>query len=75
MSMPDLPSVTLNGQPHPWRPGLTVQQLLTEAGLGEGDATRIATALNAQFLPRSLRARTELQPGDALTTFAAIVGG
>lgn len=69
------PLITLNGEPHPWRPGLTVQQLLTDAGLGEGEATRIATALNAQFLPRTQRASTELKPGDALTTFAAIVGG
>ena len=69
------PLITLNGEPRPWRAGLTVQHALTDAGLGEGEATRIATALNAQFLPRGLRASTELKPGDALTTFAAIVGG
>ena len=69
------PLITLNGEPRPWLPGLTVQHALTEAGLGESEATRIATALNAQFLPRTQRASTELKPGDALTTFAAIVGG
>jgi sulfur carrier protein len=69
-------SVQLNGQAYAWREGLTAAELLRQAGLAdEGQTTRIATALNGQFLPRAQRAATPLQAGDALTTFAAIVGG
>lgn len=35
----------------------------------------VATALNGQFVPRSLRATTALQTGDAILTFQPIVGG
>ena len=35
----------------------------------------VATALNGQFVPRSLRATTALQAGDAILTFQPIVGG
>jgi sulfur carrier protein ThiS len=34
-----------------------------------------ATAVNGHFVPREARAVTLLQPGDAVTTFRAIVGG
>lgn len=35
----------------------------------------VATALNGQFVSRSLRATTALQAGDAILTFQPIVGG
>ncbi len=35
----------------------------------------VATALNGQFVPRSLRATTALRPGDHILTFQPIVGG
>lgn len=35
----------------------------------------VATALNSQFVPRSLRASQTLAEGDALVTFQPIEGG
>jgi thiamine biosynthesis protein ThiS len=35
----------------------------------------VASAVNADFVPRGQRADTRLQPGDAVTLFQAIVGG
>ncbi|MEN9438076.1 MAG: sulfur carrier protein ThiS [Pseudomonadota bacterium] len=35
----------------------------------------VATALNGQFVPRSLRAQTPLCEGDTILTFQPIVGG
>ncbi|NDY92004.1 sulfur carrier protein ThiS [Ideonella livida] len=72
---PTLAPITLNGEPQAWAPGLTVAQALAAAGLEQDGVTRVATAVNAQFVPRALRESTVLQAGDALTTFAAIVGG
>ncbi|MCE4555943.1 sulfur carrier protein ThiS [Pelomonas cellulosilytica] len=63
---------TVNQQPQPWRAGLTVAALLAEQGR-EADA--VATALNGVFLPRSRRASTLIQPGDALTLIQPITGG
>lgn len=64
--------VMLNEQPVTWREGLSAAALLAEQGQ---PAEQVATALNGEFLPRTARDRTLLQPGDALTVFRAIVGG
>lgn len=66
--MAETETVQVNGRPVPWRPGLTVADLLTSPG-------RVATALNGSFVPQDERARTRLRPGDRLTVFTAIVGG
>lgn len=65
-------TLTLNDQPRPWRPGLTLAALLAEAGYAP-DA--VATAVNAQFVPRAARETTPLAAGDHVTVFQAIVGG
>ena len=64
-------NVLVNGQPHPWRMGLTVADVI--AGRGNGDA--VATAVNTRFVPRALRADTPLWPDDRVVVFSAIVGG
>jgi sulfur carrier protein len=62
-------TVRLNGRELPCPPGATLQDLLEREGLRP---ERVATALNARFVPR---ADTVLQAGDDVSTFEAIVGG
>lgn len=64
--------VLVNGQALADGAGLSLAELLLQ--LGE-PADQIATALNGQFIARSQRAHTRLQPGDQVTVFKAIVGG
>ena len=65
-------SVLVNGQPHPWRLGLTVADVLVERGT---DDEFVATAVNTRFVPRTARLETPLWPDDQVVVFAAIVGG
>jgi sulfur carrier protein len=69
---PRTPLFHVNSQPHVWRPGVTLADVVAAAA---GDATNVATALNGRFVPRAERAGTLLAPGDAVLLFAAIVGG
>jgi len=69
--MPE-PTVLFNQRPLPCPAGLTLAALLQRERL---DAERVATAVNARFVPREARASTNLQPGDEVITFEAIVGG
>ena len=64
--------VSVNGQPRPWREGLTVAELVAAVA---ADASAVASALNGQFVARDQREATVVQPGDQLTLFGAIVGG
>jgi sulfur carrier protein len=64
--------IVVNGAPRTWRPNLTLADLLHETG--EDDA-RVATAVNGCFVPRDARAVTQLDAGDAVLVFGAIVGG
>lgn len=66
------PTVRLNGRELPCPPGATLHDLLEREGLRP---ERVATALNARFVPRAARAETVLQAGDEVSTFEAIVGG
>ena len=65
-------NVVVNGQPHAWRLGLTVADLLAERG---SDEACVATAVNTRFVPRAARMETALWPDDRVVVFAAIVGG
>jgi sulfur carrier protein len=56
----------------PCQDGLTLAALLEAQGV---DANQMATAVNGEFVPRSLRAQTRLSTGDTVLTFQAIVGG
>jgi len=64
--------IIVNGADHPWRLGLTVEDVLAERG---DDGEFVATAVNTRFVPRSARAETPLWPDDRLVVFSAIVGG
>ena len=65
-------SVLVNGQPHPWRLGLTVADVLVERGTED---EFVATAVNTRFVARTARVETPLWPDDRVVVFAAIVGG
>ena len=65
-------TVLVNGQPHAWRLGLTVADVLAAVG---GDDASVATAVNTRFVPRTARHETPLWPDDRVVVFAAIVGG
>ncbi len=63
--------VMVNGAPQ-----TTTATTVHDWVLAQGVAPEaVATALNGQFVPRSLRAATALRPGDAILTFQPIVGG
>lgn len=66
------PTLRLNDRALPCPAGLTLAALLQREGLAP---ERVATAVNARFVPRAAREDTLLQPGDAVSTFEAIVGG
>jgi len=65
-------TVLVNGQPHPWRLGLTLADVLAQRGSDDGN---VATAVNTRFVPRPLRHETPLWPDDRVVVFSAIVGG
>jgi len=69
---PEAGNVLVNGQPHPWRSGLTVADLLAERG---SDDAQVSTAVNTRFVPRPERRATPLWPDDRVIVFTAIVGG
>ena len=65
-------TVQLDGQSHAVPAGATLADLV--ASLGHAPQA-IATAINAQFVPRDERAATPLKPGDQVMLFQPIVGG
>jgi sulfur carrier protein len=69
--MPE-PTIQFNDHALPCVAGLTLATLLEAQQV---NAERVATAVNARFVPREARADTALQPGDVVITFEAIVGG
>ena len=65
-------TVLVNGEPHAWRLGLTLADVLAARG---SDDDSVATAVNTHFVPRPARPETPLWPDDRVVVFAAIVGG
>lgn len=64
--------LTFNDLSLPCPEGLTLAALLAAQGV---KAEQVATAVNGEFVPRTQREVTVLQPGDTVLTFEAIVGG
>lgn len=64
--------LTFNDLSLPCPEGLTLAALLASQGV---NAEQVATAVNGEFVPRTQRGVTVLQPGDTVLTFQAIVGG
>lgn len=64
-------NVMVNGAPQ-----TTTATTLHDWVLAQGVAPQaVATAVNGQFVPRSLRAQQPLAEGDTILTFQPIVGG
>ncbi len=64
-------NVVVNGTPQ-----TTTATTLHDWVLAQGVASEaVATAVNGQFVPRSLRAQQPLCEGDTILTFQPIVGG
>ena len=66
--------ITLNGEERTVRDGLTVHDLLADAGL-DPSQKGIAVAVNAEVAPRGEWASTHLEPGDRVDVIRAIQGG
>jgi sulfur carrier protein len=64
--------IRLNGKTHQLEAGTTLAALVES--LGQTPAA-LATAVNANFVPRAQRQACSLQQGDAVTTFQPITGG
>ena len=64
--------IRLNGETHKLEAGTTLAALVES--LGQTPAA-LATAVNANFVPRAQHQDCRLQPGDAVTTFPPITGG
>lgn len=66
------PTLTVNGSPRIWRPGLTVAALLAELRLPpEG----IAVECNREVVATAQHPRRELQPGDQVEIVQLVGGG
>lgn len=64
-------AIQVNGQHH-----TTAAATLHDWVLAQGNTPEsLATAVNGQFVPRSLRASTPLRAGDHIQTFQPITGG
>jgi sulfur carrier protein len=64
--------ITLNGSPRDCANGITVAQLLQEAGYGD---RRVAVEVNREIVPRSMHIRWVLAEGDQVEIVHAIGGG
>ena len=63
--------ITVNGDPHEVTE-TSLAAVLVELGYGD---TKVATAVNEEFVPASLRASTDLAVGDRLEIVAPRQGG
>lgn len=64
--------ICVNGEPRPWRSGLTVADLLEELGAsGPG----VAVEVNQRVIPRAQHPDILLQAGDRLEVVRLVGGG
>ena len=64
--------ISFNGRVMACPPNISLAQWLDQQSIA---AESIATAVNAEFVPKAKRADTVLQAGDEIMSFAPIVGG
>jgi thiamine biosynthesis protein ThiS len=60
--------VLVNDEEVAWQPELTVAQVLRDRTT---ESSTVATAVNGVFVPRRMRFRTPLHPGDVLLVLGA----
>lgn len=64
--------LTVNGEPATLAPGTRVNELVAACAGGQ---SRVAVAVNATVVPRSVWATTTLQPGDSVEILVPVAGG
>lgn len=64
-------AIQVNGEPQTTTAATLHDWVLTQGATPES----LATAVNGQFVPRTLRAATVLHAGDHILTFQPITGG
>ena len=67
-----MPTLVLNGEPHPFTAGTTVAALVASLGL---DPRQVAVELNREIVPRATYDQTELVDGDRLEVVTFVGGG
>lgn len=72
MEGPESKHLLVNGRARPWRPGLTLAELLREL---EADGVGVAAERNGAVVRRADHARTELAPGDRIEVVRLVGGG
>ena len=65
-------SITVNGEARPVGRGATVASLLADLGI---EGRKVAIERNLEIVPRSLFARTALEPGDRIEVVSFVGGG
>nr|WP_276600889.1 MULTISPECIES: sulfur carrier protein ThiS [unclassified Nannocystis] len=71
-TFPPVPTLVLNGEPHPFTPGTTVAALVASLGL---DPRQVAVERNREIVPRATYDQTELVDGDRLEVVTFVGGG
>ena len=67
-----MPTIVLNGEPHPIVEGTSVAALVTALGL---QPQQVAVEKNRQIVPRSAHADESLRDGDRLEIVTFVGGG
>ena len=67
-----MPTIVLNGEPHPIVEGLSVAALVAELGLSP---QQVAVEKNREIVPRGAHAQELLRDGDRLEIFTFVGGG
>lgn len=67
-----MPTIVLNGEPHPVAEGTSVAALVTALGL---QSQQVAVEKNREIVPRSAHAREPLRDGDRLEIVTFVGGG
>ena len=70
--VPPVPTIVLNGEPHPLADDTTVAALVAGLGLSP---QQVAVEKNREIVPRSEHAQTILRDGDQLEIVTFVGGG
>ena len=66
------PTITVNAEPKPLHPGMTLRALIIEMGL---EKNAVAAEVNGTLVPRRQQDTHILQPGDKIELVSLVGGG
>ncbi len=66
------PTITVNADPKPFEPGMTLRALIVEMGL---EKNAVAAEVNGTLVPRRQQDTHVLQPGDKIELVSLVGGG